>query len=275
MKIVPEYVADHVKVDILPCYPPIDRTTDGRATLATSDPPVIDPPVNPKTIAGGYTTPVRYEPTVTTARGRPTTLALPTISEGGEARLKTALEACAEVESDLRLVVFPELSIDSKINNRFRQTLQKNKRRRMKPLTLVCPGTFHVEVDSGKYRNHADLYDASTGQIVLSQQKFRFFKDTHSEPPIDEAMDKNVEAKVSVLTTIFGTIAILICRDFGDEKTSRRLIEDLDLDYVLVPSMGEASTASMICRQAKFCCRETGGSVIWSMQTRPESNTMT
>jgi predicted amidohydrolase len=99
---------------------------------------------------------------------------------------------------------------------------------------LIVGGTWHEEND-GKVANVATIFDGY-GAIKLTYKKML--------PFIDEEMKaESIELgkKLPVLVTDDQLVTVAICKDFCDLSLSLPYLE-LDVDLVLVPSMGNEAT---------------------------------
>lgn len=197
----------------------------------------------------------------------------PRLAEGAQERLDVALslESSAGLES-CSIALFPELAIDAhmatSIRKHYRNLSTREGRRDRAKLNLLCAGSFHRESTPRTHSNRAELIDLSDGRIILDHDKLRPFKATFLHPPKDEAIVLGDEVKI--LPTPVGLVAILICRDFVDETA--RIFTELDVDIVLVPSMGDSSTYNPMRRAAEEFCRCYGGIVICAMQSPPDAD---
>lgn len=243
---------------------------------------VFDGSYNEQTLSGstlschakGYPTDCRYSvaierPSASLPHER---FAFPKLEEGAEKRLEVAVSVESSVgQETCSITLFPELSIDTEtadaIRKHYRNTSTKEGRKDRTRLNLLCAGSFHRESRLRDYSNHAELIDLANGQVILHQDKLRAFKATFLEPPKDEGIVFG--RSVQILLSPVGLIAILICRDFGDEAA--RIFLELDVDVVLVPSMGDAATFSAMEKAAKEFCRSYCGVVICAIQSPPDA----
>jgi hypothetical protein len=211
------------------------------------------------------------------------------LAEGAEGRLGELWQGAATAagrKQQSTIVFWPELSVDEDTVNKFSRLLQDKtnpdgpKRDLSAGQRLVLPGTFHVEsekqinapsdiVRSEFSPNRATVYDIDTGELVLEQDKIRPFKYPDSTPPLFEALLSATTLKIAFSDS--GTFCVLICKDFVDNRAS--MVGLLDVDYVLVPSMGKPSTFNAWKRQADDYKRRWGAESSLALQAPPSLDT--
>lgn len=149
-----------------------------------------------------------------------------------------------------QIVVLPELSVDL--------THRKHLEAHLASMTgsellLVLAGSFH-ETHEEKCYNTAPLLDALTGDIVLKPRKLRAFGVT-GDPEnsvAEQAEHIDVGDTVDVLVTELGNITVLICKDFLDaDQSVSTLLQEIPVDWVLVPSYGDKKTFDGHMKKAK------------------------
>jgi hypothetical protein len=154
-------------------------------------------------------------------------------------------------------VVFPELTIEPAVRTRLKKRLQERmlwaeERPRSCP-SLVVAGSWHEAVGGHEHVNVATVFDAY-GELVLRHEKMLTFWDRDSRP---ERIRPGTT--INVLVTEEALIAFGICLDFC-ERAHHGPFPDLDVDYVLVPSCGNAKTmeghiATARDMRTRFRCR--------------------
>lgn len=129
-------------------------------------------------------------------------------------------------------LLWPELTLPPDKVERLAERLSKSPLRTAAPPVVVA-GSWHVETDEGRF-NLAPVLDGR-GTTILSFGKSRRF----SFGGLTE--DIEVDGSVTILVTDRELIAFAICKDFCDKARSVP-VKSLDVDLVLVPSMGRSNT---------------------------------
>ncbi|CAO4170367.1 putative amidohydrolase [Methylorubrum aminovorans] len=134
------------------------------------------------------------------------------------------------------VAVWPELTITPALLALIRQTLAQrllsNDARRA--LQMVVAGSWHVE-EEGEMWNIATVLDGY-GEVALTYRKVLPYRDGKLGT---EAI--GIPPEVPVLVTDDHLVGFGICKDFCDLSVTLAY-KDLDVDLVLVPSMGNVAT---------------------------------
>lgn len=131
------------------------------------------------------------------------------------------------------VVVLPEFTVDCDLRKRLKILLRNAGG---KGPVLVVAGSFH-EAQGGRRYNTAPLLSAN-GSELFKHRKLRLFGDSSGA-----AEDVSVGATVHVLVSPVGCFSVLICKDFMDAHASvASLLQEVPVDWVLVPSYGDKST---------------------------------
>lgn len=178
------------------------------------------------------------------------------------------------VDEDVALM-WPELSVDQDVARSFLNEFQDRapEKNPVGGARLVIPGTFSVE-DSPRMvaspggrlwphtPNRAWIIDIDTGTKVFHQDKVRpVTPELHGRRYAEAIIETKV---INIGVADWGVFCVMICRDFVDGDYP--LIEQLDVDYVFVPSMGEQNTANAWREMAKRLARRWGGRSALAMQ---------
>lgn len=161
-------------------------------------------------------------------------------------------------DSHAHIVVLPEMSVDLA----HRPKIEAYLLGMTDPdLCLVLAGSFH-EPDGTKCYNTAPLLDATTGDVILKPSKLRAFGITgdpeKNVPEQSEHID--VGDTVEVLVTAIGNMTVLICKDFLDaDQSVAALLQEVPVDWVLVPSYGDEKTFDGHMKKAKQVSLVTSG----------------
>jgi hypothetical protein len=129
-------------------------------------------------------------------------------------------------------LVWPELTVHPDIVDELRRALSDTPLRTTTP-PIVVAGSWHVARGDG-FQNMAPVLDGRGGDLEPFGKSRRFSFKGRSE-----AIEPY--GRIHVLATDRELIAFAICKDFCDKAKSVPVIE-LDVDLVLVPSMGGRST---------------------------------
>ena len=144
-------------------------------------------------------------------------------------------EALEEAPADI--VVFPELTMPPQALIELVSLLRTKPwlaaRRAIGP-ALIVGGSWHRSAGSGKYRNQAPVL-RSNGEILGWHSKSMPFR---RKAQVEDIEPSN---EVLVVATPTLTVAIAICLDFC-QAGGDNVYSELDVDLVLVPSMGGPST---------------------------------
>lgn len=156
----------------------------------------------------------------------------------------------AAVAAGAQVVVFPEFTLG--LAQR-RHLLLLMRRNTWPTLLLLLAGSFH-EIVGGEAFNVARLYDGQ-GSEILVHRKLRLFGNVH-----EGSEDVSVGDAVHVLVTPIGCLTVLICKDFIDLAVSVvGLLTEVPVDWVLVPSFGDAKTIRAHKAKAKQIAVVTTG----------------
>lgn len=130
-------------------------------------------------------------------------------------------------------VIWPELTMSPASVAQVQKSLARDSLRSSLPAVIV-PGSWHVEID-GSYSNQASVL-SGRGEELLQFGKNRLF----SFAGLTE--DVVVHGMVHILATDRELIAFAICKDFCDTAPKPMPVTTLDVDVVIVPSMGKYNT---------------------------------
>lgn len=147
------------------------------------------------------------------------------------------------------IIVFPELMMPHE------QVLELQHALRSRPWDtpfeteppfLVLGGSWHYERECGKFDNRAPLFDGF-GNHLGDHVKSQPFT---SGNLVENIVPSNT---VLVLASPNLTVAVAICLDFCQDGHPLNPYDSLDVDLVLVPSMGGDSTIQSHLARAKQC----------------------
>lgn len=149
-------------------------------------------------------------------------------------------------DSGATVVVFPEFTVDLQQ----RQAIIDHLIRQPEgSVQLVVAGSFHEPVPGGQ---PLDAYNtapvlAVNGVELLSHRKLRLFGDeAHGAECVQ------IGNSLHVLHTPLGGMTVLICKDYldGDDRV-RTALHEVQLDWVWVPSYGNATTLKLHKQRAR------------------------
>ncbi len=133
------------------------------------------------------------------------------------------------------LIVWPELSVDEDTLSAIAVALARRaSEAQSKPPALVVAGSWHVE-ENGVHYNEAPVLTGK-GKRIGSYRKVIVFEDREHGR---EAIEAGRKLVVIVAERFLATVGI--CKDYCDLGLNTRWRE-LDVDLVLVPSMGDPKT---------------------------------
>lgn len=157
-----------------------------------------------------------------------------------------AAKACSA-----NIVLFPEFSIDLAQRRALSDWLVQHK---WESLIYVVPGSFHEELGAEGCFNTAPLL-AATGEPLLVHRKLRLYG------LIDNPAESvEIGNTIHVMATPIGYFTILICKDFMDVNPKvNDLLQDVPVDWVLVPSFGDDKTIKAHKRRAQTLATITIG----------------
>lgn len=129
-------------------------------------------------------------------------------------------------------VLWPELSVTTAAAHDIHASLSRD------PLTGVLPplvvaGSWHVEAE-GDHRNIAPVLDGRGAQLFCFGKSRKFATGGRTEDIVPYG-------KVHIVATDRELVAFAICKDFCDKESAVPVLS-LDVDLVLVPSMGKSNT---------------------------------
>ncbi|WIW50097.1 hypothetical protein ML401_36930 (plasmid) [Bradyrhizobium sp. 62B] len=131
-------------------------------------------------------------------------------------------------------IVWPELTVPPELRDRIIKLIrERDVADPLAPPEIVIPGTWHEAAGRGTV-NRARIYDGYGGELLV-YDKIAPYAD-------DEWGIENIVAgeRICVLATEGGLIGVAICLDFCDVCSTP--FSDLDVDVMLVPSMGNDRT---------------------------------
>jgi len=167
------------------------------------------------------------------------------------ARARGSLEQAAAAGAEI--VLFPELCLTPSGQAELAQYIPQVVRRFGRP-TLVVAGSAHTPCGSDDYHNRSLVYDASGNEVLQHNKLFRYemspreqgrygLSDALGEVPREEDIT-TLPRTFEVLETAVGRIAVLICEDLSIFNSFGPIANDLEIDWLLVPIMDGAQTAS-------------------------------
>lgn len=139
-------------------------------------------------------------------------------------------------KSGCAAVVFPELTVPPRERERIMLALQNRPWRKESESTvpMIVAGSWHITRD-GKTYNETVVFDGYGDEIMI-HDKLLIYNDPKLGPE-----NVAVGEHVSILALEDALVGIGICLDFCEECEAQPY-GDLDLDLILVPSFGKAST---------------------------------
>lgn len=139
-------------------------------------------------------------------------------------------------------VVYPELTIGSEVLGDLCETISSGSLNI--ELSLVVAGSRHAAGADGLVRNTATIVDGY-GAAAVEQNKF--YRYSEGAQP-SESIEPGTELAVVILGD--AVVACAICLDFC-HRAEPTPYDDLDVDYILVPSCGEVRTMDSHLKKAQ------------------------
>lgn len=167
-------------------------------------------------------------------------------------------------ECTAQALVFPEFAIDLRQREVVRHCLRQSESEPNGPLLLVA-GSFHAPADphTQTVYNEAPVYGPG-GRLLFAHRKLRLFGE--AEGGTEHAA---VGDEFHVLLTPIGCMAVLICKDFIDDEASVcSLLKEVPIDWVWVPSFGNATTLKLHQARARALACVTPGTSVAVAQTK-------
>lgn len=166
------------------------------------------------------------------------------LADDPSADLASRLAECYDESSGCDLVAFPELSMPPDRTaelERLLRTKPWNEELPSRAPMLVLGGSWHVQDAEGNYRNRTKLFDGD-GNLLGHHDKIAPF--SHPAEKGGETLREDVVAgdEILVVATPGLTVAIGICLDYCQAGDLPNAYDELDVDLVLVCSMGSDTT---------------------------------
>ena len=160
--------------------------------------------------------------------------------ESADVRLNSILDTLNRAAHERAVVLLmPELTVSLEARDHMKKWLDEN---RDHSLQLIVAGSFHEcvgEVSSGNsnWFNTAEIWTARGEPLAIHKKLRPFGEATGGSENI------HVGNEVTVLSSPFGLMTLLICKDFLDYHQSvQTLLQEVPVDWVLVPSYGDETT---------------------------------
>ena len=163
-----------------------------------------------------------------------------------QARLQSALDALTKAcDEQVDCLIFPELTFTRGIAQAFAEHLfdaSLEPASNLPPLVVI--GSYHEAthtIDKPHTRNRALLLAHDGSQLMCHDKRSKvLFKFEPDGPDWEEALAP-CETPYELLPLDAGLVGLAICKDLFDGPVSK-LLYDLDLDWLLVPSMSDKLT---------------------------------
>lgn len=182
-----------------------------------------------------------------------------------ETRVESLQSTLASARASLaQALVFPEFAIDLEQRKVVQRYLRQSESEPNGPLLLVA-GSFHAPADphTQTVYNEAPVYGPG-GRLLFAHRKLRLFGE--AEGGTEHAA---VGDEFHVLLTPIGCMAVLICKDFIDDEASVcSLLKEVPIDWVWVPSFGNATTLKLHQARARALACVTPGTSVAVAQTK-------
>ncbi|WP_313592049.1 hypothetical protein [Agrobacterium cavarae] len=149
-------------------------------------------------------------------------------------------------------IVWPELTVPPTLRKSIENYLCSNSLgRQLRTPDVVLPGSWHEDVD-GQRRNVARIYDRFGVEWIRHNKIVQYFDREYGDEEIEQGDE------VFVIVTDDVLISVAICKDFCGSSTESHPYADLNVDLILVPSMGDMETLLSHRRVAETIQLQTG-----------------
>lgn len=180
-------------------------------------------------------------------------VAVPNVAEAVGAQIHAAeADRCA-------ILAWPELTTPAKTELAMRRVLETDALRDGR-VPLVVAGSWHVALNGPKERfaNESTILDARGRLLARYRKRIPFVSKGRREKivPGNELL---------IFASAESLISIAICRDFCDDTPTCNY-DDLPLDLVIVPSMGDEDTLNAQVRHARSFASRQGGATFLVQQ---------
>lgn len=167
---------------------------------------------------------------------------------------------CSQARDDgCDVLVWPELTLTPERVDQLRRTLAAGPLRTSLP-PIVVAGSWHVGTE-GSFHNMAPVLDGRGDDLEPFGKSRRFAFDG-----LSEAIEPY--GRIHILATDRELVAFAICKDFCD-KAKTVPVAELDVDLVLVPSMGLPNTMTAHRDAADGVKIDFGARTVVAQQTYP------
>jgi hypothetical protein len=156
------------------------------------------------------------------------------------------------------VLIWPELTVPHSLASRLRGYLTQNALAVREKIDLILPGSWHVRDGTGRMRNRAFVY-GGRGEALTAYDKRMKYGFGERGAQRFEAIEPG--SRIPVIAFEDRLVAIGVCLDFCYD-CDNSAYRALDVDLVLVPSMGPQSTVEAHLRHAR------------ELQSKHETNVM-
>lgn len=179
------------------------------------------------------------------------------------------------------ILLWPELTLDWTMIEEIEARLRTGARRRTHGLKIALAGSAHVPDAAVKgHRNRTRILDGRGEKLVDYDKRMvfsfpsRFLEDGSPDPAAPRLVEAIVPGKdLPVLMLEDRLVAIAICLDFCEKSGGLLPYHYLDVDLVLVPSMGFLNTTEQHLEQAHTMDVEYATEVFVVQQTPVRTGT--
>ena len=153
-------------------------------------------------------------------------------------------QVTSAVTEGCSILAWPELMVPPSARDHIVQRLRETviNHTNDKVPDLVVAGTWHAPCGEETWQNVGYVFTGA-GKPLLNFAKVKKFYLRSGNTQLGE--DIKVGDEIQILLTDFGAVAFGICKDFCDVES--HLLEALDIDLFIVPSLGNESTMDGHC----------------------------
>jgi hypothetical protein len=159
-------------------------------------------------------------------------------------------------EEQCDVLLWPELTVPTGMVAHLKAFLKGEALSRQQNLELIVCGSWHERDSTGRWRNRSIVLDGRGDEVLHYDKRRKFSHDFPGDKRRTEAIEPG--AVLPVLAVADRLIAFSICKDTCDH-TERWAYAALDVDLVLVPSLGDGGTthAQLLHAAPLYTERET------------------
>ncbi|HEV2553637.1 MAG TPA: hypothetical protein VGV17_07765 [Bosea sp. (in: a-proteobacteria)] len=199
---------------------------------------------------------LELHPSIAEGKFSITDITAPAALQSMEAQVDLAAKANCWV------LAWPELSVSAEVRRELAKSLLERSIDKPMPPAVIVAGSSHEVCEKGRV-NRAHILTKSGDKIAHHEKAVPYFE--ASEWGIEDIDSGN---EIAVLVSRGPSFAVAICKDFCDRSQANPYVE-LDVDLIVVPSMGRETTAASHVHAAQDLKTKAGATVFVVQQSDP------